>query len=300
MRYIISSTLSMLCLCAGLPLRADVPRVITDIPAIYALTAQVMGDLGAPVLLLAKGADEHDFQLRPSQMRDIAEADLAVWIGPELTPWLDRALSGSKTEFASLPLLRQSGTALRAYGDHDGHEHDADHAGFDPHAWMAPPNAILWLDLIARQLTALDGENAVIYANNAASAQAAIAQMDAQIAAALAPVRDQGFVTYHDAYGYLVAHYGLRFEGSIAMGDATTAGAAHIQELQKIIAQDVICVFPEAQHDSDLLLQLLAGTTVRAGAALDPVGSTFEAGPGAYQQLMFKISESLVNCLSGA
>jgi zinc transport system substrate-binding protein len=70
MRYIISSIL------ASLPLQAmaDVPLVITDIPPVHGLVAQVLGDLGTPVLLLEKGADEHDFQLRPSQMQAIAKA----------------------------------------------------------------------------------------------------------------------------------------------------------------------------------------------------------------------------------
>lgn len=312
MRYIISSALSIVALGFAPSVRADVPFVITDIPPIYALTAQVMGDLGAPVLLLAKGADEHDFQLRPSQMRDIAQADLAVWIGPELTPWLDRALSGGKEGMVSLPLLGQDGTILMDYDpdhsddgatephqNHDDHGHDV-HSGVNPHAWMEPQNAILWLDQIADQLSRLDGENASVYGENAMIAKTKIAQMDAQLAVALAPVRDRAFVTYHDAYGYFVAHYGLRFAGSIAMGDATTAGAAHIQQLQSTIAKDVVCVFPEAQHDSELLLQLLDGTSVRAGRALDPVGSTFDAGQDTYDVLMRSIAESLANCLSGA
>ena len=62
MRYIISLLLTSL----ALPAWAQVPQVVTDIPPVQALTAQVMGTLGTPVLLLAKGADEHDFALRPS------------------------------------------------------------------------------------------------------------------------------------------------------------------------------------------------------------------------------------------
>ena len=120
MRYIISSVLSMLPLSA----LADVPRVITDIPPVYGLVSQVMGDLGAPVLLLEKGADEHDFQLRPSQMTDIASADVAVWIGPDLTPWLERALEGAKGDMASLPLLAVAGTKLLEFGAVDDHADD--------------------------------------------------------------------------------------------------------------------------------------------------------------------------------
>ena len=51
---------------------ADVPQVQTDIPPVAALVAQVMGDLGAPGVLLDKGGDEHDMQLRPSQMRALS------------------------------------------------------------------------------------------------------------------------------------------------------------------------------------------------------------------------------------
>ncbi|MFN3606795.1 MAG: metal ABC transporter solute-binding protein, Zn/Mn family, partial [Cypionkella sp.] len=179
MRYIISFALSIGGAAAA---QAQVPRVITDIPPVYALTSQVMGDLGAPVLLLERGADEHDFQLRPSQMGDIVSADLAIWIGPELTPWLARAWQGAKAGAVSLPLLAVKGTFIQSYGagemaaqsaqeghdhaaqdeghhddkdDHDDH-HDHAHTGIDPHAWLDPHNASLWLDAIAAALAAKD------------------------------------------------------------------------------------------------------------------------------------------------
>jgi zinc transport system substrate-binding protein len=297
MRYIISFLLSILPLTAV----AEVPRVITDIPPIYGLTQMVMGDLGTPVLLLAKGADEHDFQLRPSQMRDIALADLAVWVGPKLTPWLDRALAGG--DMVSLALMDQAGTHVMAYGaahDHGAETGQSDHEGANPHLWMDPENAVVWLDRIAEALANLDSEHAAMYRANATAAKASITQMDADIATQLASLRGKAFVTYHDAYGYFIDHYGLNFAGSVALGDASSAGAAHIEQLQSKIAGGVVCVFPEAQHDSDLLLQLLTGTSARAGGALDPVGSTLDAAADTYVVLMRGLAETLADCLSGA
>ena len=300
MRYIISSVLSML----PLPALAEVPRVITDIPPVYGLVAQVMGDLGAPVLLLEKGADEHDFQLRPSQMRDIASADVAVWIGPELTPWMERALEGAKGDMASLPLLAVQGTALLEFGaadDHgDDHDHGHDHGGTDPHAWLNPENAAPWLDAIAAVLSAKDSGNAATYAANAATAKAEIAALDAEISAAIAPVKDKGFVAYHDAYQYFAAHYGMNYLGAIAMGDASAAGAAHLREMQSTIANGVVCVFPEVQHDADLLLQLTEGTAVNAGAALDPAGAMLSHSPASYTDVLRNLTTALTGCLSGA
>jgi zinc transport system substrate-binding protein len=304
MRYIISTVLSML----PLPALAEVPRVITDIPPVYGLVAQVMGDLGTPVLLLEKGADEHDFQLRPSQMTDIANADVAVWIGPELTPWMERALDGAKGDMVSLPLLAIEGTKLLEFGavdvhaDENGHnhDHDHDHSGTDPHAWLNPENAAPWLDEIAAALSAKDSENAATYAANATAAKTEIAALDNEIAAALAPIKDKGFVAYHDAYQYFTTHYALNYQGAIAMGDASAAGAAHLREMQSTIADGVVCVFPEVQHDADLLLQLTEGTAVKAGAALDPAGAMLNPSPASYTDVLRNLTATLTGCLSGA
>jgi zinc transport system substrate-binding protein len=127
MRYII--TLAF----ASTPAFAEVPKVVTDIPPVHALVAEVMGDLGSPELLLAKGADEHDFQLRPSQAGAVADADLVVWIGPELTPWLDAAMGNRPEGAAALGLLDAEGTFLRAYGEADEDEHDHSDKGHDDH-----------------------------------------------------------------------------------------------------------------------------------------------------------------------
>ena len=82
MRYTISLAMASL---VALPALAEVPAVVTDIAPVHALVAMVMGDLGTPVLLLDKGADPHDFQLRPSQAQAVATAGLVVWIGPQMS-----------------------------------------------------------------------------------------------------------------------------------------------------------------------------------------------------------------------
>ena len=126
MRYIISLLLTS----AALPAMAEVPRVVTDLPAVHSLVAQVMGDLGQPQLLLDKGANGHSFQLRPSQAAELQEAGLVVWIGPEMTPWLDRALEGI-TGATQLRLLAAEGTYLQEFGATGGHAHSEE--GHDEH-----------------------------------------------------------------------------------------------------------------------------------------------------------------------
>jgi zinc transport system substrate-binding protein len=338
MRYII--TLAF----ASTPALAEVPAVVTDIPPVHALVSQVMGELGQPVLLLERGADEHDFQLRPSQAASVADADLVVWIGPELTPWLDSAIVSRPEGGSSLALLSAEGTMTRAYADEaDGDEHaeeghdqaeeakdhaeaghddraeeghddseaghddhsaeghdDNAHDGADPHVWLDPGNGRTWLGLIAAELSRLDPDNAAIYAANAAAAAQGIDALDAEIVTILAPVRDKPVVTFHDAYGYFGDHFGLTFAGSIALGDASSPGAQRLKELRETMeAGDVLCIFPEAQHDTALITQMAEGTGARIGGVLDPVGSTLEPGPGAYAALLKGMATAFADCVAG-
>lgn len=313
MRYIIPLLLT------ATPALAEVPQVVTDIPPVHALVAQVMGDLGAPELLLARGADEHDFQLRPSQARAVAGAGLVVWVGPELTPWLDSALAARPEGAAALALLDAEGTVRRAYGeaaaaggddhaedqdkanDHDhGHDNDHghDHGAEDPHAWLDPGNAQVWLGLIAAELGRLDPEHAATYAANAAAAAEGIAALDAEVAALLASVKDRPILTYHDAYGYFADHYGLTVIGSIAEGDAASPGAARLTGLREAVG-DGACLFPEVQHDPKLIAQLAEDTGAKIGGALDPVGSSLEPGPGAYAALLKGLAATIAACAGG-
>lgn len=316
MRYIITLAL------ATTPALAEVPEVVADIPPVHALVAEVMGDLGQPVLLLERGADEHDFQLRPSQAAVVAGSDLVVWIGPDLTPWLEGALKTRPEGASALALLAAEGTMTRAYADgghddahgdeghdhaekgHDhaeeGHDHGHAHDGTDPHAWLDPGNGRIWLGLIADELSRLDPANAATYAANAAAAGERIDALEAELAAILAPVQGKPLVTFHDAYGYFGDHFGLTFAGSIALGDASSLGAKRLAELRATMeAGEVLCIFPEAQHDSALITQMAEGTGARIGGTLDPVGSTLEPGPGAYAALLRGIATTLASCVTG-
>jgi zinc transport system substrate-binding protein len=296
MRYIITF------LATTTPALAEVPSVVTDIPPVHALVAQVMGDLGQPVLLLAKGADEHDFQLKPSQAGAVADADLVVWIGPELTPWLDSAMESRPEGAAALGLLDAEGTLRLGYGETaeaQGHDHDDghDHDGEDPHAWLDPDNAKVWLGLIAAELGRLDRENAAAYTANAVASGERIAALDAEVAAILLPVQSKPIVTFHDAFGYFANHYGLTVAGSIAVGDAASPGAARLVELRATLeAGEGLCIFPEVQHDPALVTQMAEGTGARIGGPLDPVGSSLDAGPGAYAALLTGMAQVIADC----
>lgn len=321
-RYIIAAALTSTALT--LPARAEVPQVVTDIPPVQSLVAAVMGDLGQPQVVLDQGASVHDFQLRPSQVRALAGADLVIWVGPELTPWMVKSLEQRGADAAVLGLLADAGTARLDYAaphdhgdaheheddhdhgdDHAGHDHGDDHAGHshdgtDPHAWLDPENGLHWVELIRAELSRLDPDNAATYAANAAAAAAAIRAADDSARAALAPHGDSAFAVFHDAYGYFTGHYGLHPAHAIALGDAAAPGARRLSDLRAEIEADQIrCIFPESGHDPALVTQLAEGTTARIGAELDPEGRQMAAGPGLYPAIIAGMADTIATCLNG-
>jgi zinc transport system substrate-binding protein len=121
-----------------LPALADVPRVMTDIAPIHSLTAQVMGELGTPDLLLPPGADPHDFALRPSDAEALDNADLVIWVGEALTPWLEDPLETLAPDATKIALLETDGWNVLEFRDlemigakGDDHDHDHDHGDHD-------------------------------------------------------------------------------------------------------------------------------------------------------------------------
>ena len=115
---------------------AEVPQVATDIAPVHALVAQVMGDLGEPALIVRPGASPHGYAMRPSEAAALNGADLVVWIGEGLTPWLEGPVETLGDGAAVLELMSVEGTILHDYregatfaahdhGDHEGHDHEA-------------------------------------------------------------------------------------------------------------------------------------------------------------------------------
>ncbi|KDB05538.1 zinc ABC transporter substrate-binding protein [Defluviimonas sp. 20V17] len=284
---------------------AGVPRVVTDIPPVGSLVAQVMGDLGRPEVLTGKGADPHDLQLRPSQAVALAQADLVFWIGPELTPWLARALQGAGGRAKSVSLLHLPGTKTLDYSAGQGdpaaaagdHDHAHDEGALNPHAWLDPDNARLWLKAIAADLAQADPAHAAQYRANAKEAEARVAQADARARQILAPVGTRPIIVYHDALGYFARHYGLHLAGSIALGDAATPGARRLADIRGLLAKgDAVCVFPEAGVDPRLVQTVTQGTKVKIGAPLDPPGTMLAPGPKLYERLIEGMARKIADC----
>ena len=184
--------------------------------------------------------------------------------------------------------------------DHDGHDHadhGQDHHGHDPHAWLDPQNATLWLDAIATELSGLDPENAAVYRANAEAGKQSLNALTTEITARLDPVRGGNFVVFHDAYQYFETRFDIPAAGSITLSDASDPSPARIEEIHaKVQDLGIACAFTEPQFNPDLVRTVFQGTEATTGV-MDPLGADLSPGAELYPQLIRNLAESLVSCL---
>ena len=188
--------------------------------------------------------------------------------------------------------------ARKKHDDHEGHEEDEDAhvhhedghehgmGEYNMHVWLDPENAEVMVRAMADALARVDPEHESVYRANARALEGRLHALDEELEETFAPVRDGGFIVFHDAWQYLDTRYGLRAVGSVTVSPEQAPGAARLAEIrERIVDARATCVFAEPQFEPRLVRTLVEGTGAHTGT-LDPLGAALEGGPDLYFGLM--------------
>ena len=305
---------------------ADV-KVVTSIKPVHSLVAAVMQGVGTPDLIVEGAGSPHTYALKPSQAKQLQEADLVFWMSHDLEAFLEKSIDGIATKAVSVPLMESRGLmTLRfreggAFDDHgpdehedhnkhvkdDDHDHEKhddhdehDHGEVDPHVWLDPENAKAMVHEIEEALAKADPANAATYESNAEAVMAKLDSLVAEIDSELQPVKGRGYIVFHDAYQYFENRFGVSAIGSITVSPEVLPGAERVSDLQeKVRSLDATCVFSEPQFEPKLVATVTENTNARFGV-IDPLGAAIDEGPNLYFTLIRNMASSLKNCLLGS
>ncbi|MCB9992928.1 MAG: zinc ABC transporter substrate-binding protein [Hyphomicrobiaceae bacterium] len=276
------------------------PNVVVSVKPIHSLVAAVMGDLGAPVLLVDNNASPHTFSLRPSDAEALQNADLVVYVGPDLEAFLVRPLASLAQNADILELDRAPGLSLLPVNERilaEFGEGDDDHDGaYDMHLWLDPENAGTIAAAVATELEKLDPENVQVYEANLADLRSRLNELTADLKTELLEKGSGRPIVYHDAFHYFERAFGVQSVGAVTLNPEIATSAAHLSELTAIVkANGADCVFVEPQFEPRLA-ELLAAEGGIATIEADPLGSQFPAGTGQYEQLLRSLADAFVAC----
>lgn len=268
------TTVAALVFAQASAVAAEVPVVVTDFVPTNEIVGRVMQGVGTALPLLLPNDTPHDFAMRPSHAQLLTDADIVIWVGSALTPWLAEPIETLAADAVSVPLLETEGwekLAMRAGHDH-GHDHghddhdDHDKENYDPHAWLNPDIAAVWALNIAETLSEADPSNAATYQTNANQFWADVALLGQEIESSLAELDGSKILLPHDSLQYFEARFGFRTAGAVADGDAADPGPAHLRELrEKIEAGEITCVLGDVETNPGTLTLLTEGTDAKTG-----------------------------------
>jgi zinc transport system substrate-binding protein len=299
-RWLIALAILLLCLTSN---AYGALNVVVTLKPIHSLMAALMQGVGEPRLLLNDAQSPHNMSLKPSQVRLLGEADLIIWIGPELEPALSQLMEGRTHQAKVIGLIETPDLQLLPIRDRrDWHAHGDEHhhaeSSHDNHIWLSPANAVTMVSHMTRWLIDLDSAHSTLYTKNSRALINRLETLDSQIGTDLKAVAERPYIVFHDAYQYFETHYGMLAVGTVTISPEQLSGARHVHHLRETIKKrGARCIFTEPQFEPKLVYTLVDGLGVKVGQ-LDPLGKELTPSPDCYFQLLRGLADNLLHCLS--
>lgn len=179
------------------------PKVVTTFTIIADMAKNVAGDAADVESITKPGAEIHNYQPTPRDLLRARDADLVLRNGLNLELWFERFLK-NLGDVKSVTVSDGVTPMAIAGGAYQGKP--------NPHAWMSPENAVIYVENIRKGLTEVDPANAETYAANAKAYTDKIKALVQPIRDELAklPENHRWLVTSEGAFSYLARDFGLK------------------------------------------------------------------------------------------
>ncbi|MBA1259037.1 metal ABC transporter substrate-binding protein [Pseudomonas oryzihabitans] len=268
-------------------------KVVTTFTVIADMARNVAGDAARVESITKPGAEIHNYQPTPGDLLKTRDAQLVLWNGLNLELWFERFFSRMK-DVPSAVVSRGVEPIDIAQGPYAGKP--------NPHAWMSPQAALIYVDNIRDALVQHDPAQAETYRRNAEAYKA-------RITATLEPLRQQlqaipeqrrWLVSSEGAFSYLARDLGLR---ELYLWPINADAQGTPQQVRRVIetvrAERIPAVFSESTVSAAPAEQVARESGARYGGVLYVDSLSAAEGPvPTYLDLLRVTTETLVKGLA--
>ena len=224
----------------------------------------------------------HDYQLTPEDMKTLETADIFVVNGLGMENFLDKVIE----DHPNLKIINASDTPEIVPIMEDGKP--------NPHVWMSITYAIAQVKNISAKLCELDPERAEKYKRHTLDYVDELTTLRDELHISLTMLPNREIVTFHEAFPYLAAEFGLKVAATIEREPGTEPTPQELAEtIEKINSLPVKIIFTEPQYSSKAA-ETIARETGAQIFELDPI-VTGEAKP---ENLLDYVERMLNNTLT--
>lgn len=264
-------------------------RVVTTFTIIQDMAQNVAGDAAIVESITKPGAEVHGYEPTPQDIVKAQRADLVLWNGLNLERWFERFFRN----------LKNVPSAVLSEGVEPIGIDEGPYTGRpNPHAWMSPANARIYVENIRKALVEIDPENEAIYTANAKAYAAKFEELERTVRAELEkiPEEQRWLVTSEGAFPYLARNFGMK-ELFLWAVNADQQGTP--QQVQKVIdgvrKNRIPVVFSESTVSDKPARQVAREAGARYGGVLYVDSLTAKSGPApTYLDLMAYNARTIV------
>ena len=263
----------MLALSLGSSLAYAKFKVVTTFTIIQDMAQNIAGDAATVESITKPGAEIHDYEPTPKDIVKAQSADLVLWNGLNLERWFEKFFQNVKDKPAVVVTEGIEPMSINE-GPYTGNP--------NPHAWMSPSNALIYIENIKNALVKYDPQNKEAYEKNAALYAQKIKELDKPLREKLAqvPEAQRWLVTSEGAFSYLTRDYGFK-EAYLWPINAEQQGTP--QQVRKVIetvkANNIPVVFSESTISPKPAKQVAKETGAKYGGVLYVDSLSNKKGP---------------------
>jgi manganese/iron transport system substrate-binding protein len=268
--------------------------VLTTFTILADMARHVAGGVMAVESITKPGAEIHGYEPTPRDIVKAQAARLVLWNGLNLEAWFERFFENVR-DVPRVELSDGITPMSIVEGPYTGKP--------NPHAWMAPANAVIYVENIRKALAQVDPANAAVYAANAAAYAERIRAIDEPVRRRLEqiPAGQRWLATSEGAFSYLCRNYGMR-ELYLWPTNADAQGTP--QQVQRVIdvirANKIPVIFSESTVSDKPARQVAKETGARYGGVLYVDSLTDETGPvPTFSKLLEYNADTIVKAFLG-
>ncbi|WMY95764.1 MAG: metal ABC transporter substrate-binding protein [Arsenophonus sp.] len=236
--------------------------VITTFTIIQDIAQNIAGNAANIQSITKPGAEIHEYQPTPKDILKAHNADLILWNGLGLEKWFYRFFEN----FNGIPAVTVTkGIQLMPIreGGHKGNP--------NPHAWMSPKNALIYIENIRKAFIKYDPKNIDIYNNNATIYANKIREIDAPLRKRLIkiPKEKRWLVTSEGAFSYLAHDYNFKEAYLWPINAEEQTSPQQVRKVINIVKKyNIPVVFSESTVSDKPAKQLSKETNAKYGGIL--------------------------------
>ncbi len=270
-------------------------RVVTSFTIIADMAREVAGDAAEVESITRPGAEIHGYDPTPKDIVKTQGADLVLWNGMNLELWFEKFFANVKGVPSALLTEGIAPMGIRE-GPYTGKP--------NPHAWMSPGNAVIYVENIRKALVKMDPANQATYDKNAADYTARIQALDGPVRERLAtiPENHRWLATSEGAFSYLCDYYGLKQLYLWPINADAQGTPQQVRHVIDVVRENQIpVVFSESTVSDKPARQVAQETGVRYGGVLYVDSLTDANGPApTYLKLLEANANTIVKGLAPA